>query len=187
VAIVEPITFVRSGNATQITVVSDLVGTVFYNWYIDGDYITTTTAPTYSIFLEIGDQVTVSITDTTDPNFDPIANAPEGYSPRRSIYWLRSTDSDVAKYKVQQKKDAGAFDTIAEIVDVSGKWEYDLLSPRLDDLADYTWRIIPIDVAGNEGTTTDIGPVTVVRTPDAPDFTNTYNSGPTTVTFTAAA
>ena len=39
---------VRSGNVTTVTAASDLTGTVYFNWYVDGAFVSVTTAPTMS-------------------------------------------------------------------------------------------------------------------------------------------
>ncbi len=175
------------GGLNVITVVSDLSGIVFYHWYVDGLYISTTNTNSWSYYLQSGGQARITITDTNDPDFDPIANAPDGWPSRRSIYWVRSTDTDVEKYKIEQKQDAGSFVEIGNIFQESDSWDFTFVTPRLVDLSDYTWRITPVDLAGNEGTAITIGPEKIVRTPDAPDFTITFDSGTTKVTFASAA
>jgi len=177
----------RFRNITTVAVISDLSGTVYYHWYLDGAYIASTTRPTYSFVLEQGEQARIEVQDTTDPNYDPIANAPAGYPARRTLWWIRSTEGDVDYYKVEQKKDSGQWSTIGIVRHDNREWAYSFLTPRLEDLATYTWRIIPVDTAGNEGTPQTIGPETVVRTPDAPRFAISFDPSTTRVTFSAAA
>ena len=62
-----------------------------------------------------------------------------------------------------------------------------MLTPRLDDLSTYTWRVIPVNTAGNDGTALTIGPELIVRTPDAPNIEIVFDSGTTRVTFSEAA
>jgi hypothetical protein len=59
-------------------------------------------------------------------------------------------------------------------------------TPRLDDLTTYTWRVIPIDAVGNEGTPLEIESESVVRRPDPPAFTATFDDGTSTVEFAEA-
>lgn len=176
----------RQGNVTIVTVTSGLGGTVYYHWYIDGAFVATTLTPTRSFVLEVGEQVRIEVNDTTDPDYDPFANAPAGWPARRTLWWIRSTDADVRQYRVEQKKGAGSWATIGIIQANAVDWAYSLLSPCLDDLASYTWQVIPVDTAGNDGTALTIGPELVVRTPDAPEFTVSFDEGTTRVTFAAA-
>jgi len=69
----------RIGTITLVTVTSSLSGTVYYHWYLDGSFVVTTTANTYTFNLKEGEQATLSVIDTTDADFDPIENAPDGW------------------------------------------------------------------------------------------------------------
>ena len=89
-------------------------------------------------------------------------------------------------YRVEQKLGAGDWETLRIVPQVADQWAYSLLTDRLDDLSSYTWRVIPVDAAGNDGTAITIGAELIVRTPDAPDFTATFDSGTTKVTFDEA-
>jgi len=177
------------GTLTVVTVVSDLSGTIYYHWYIDGAYIASTQSPTRGFTFEAGDEVRIEINDTNDADYDPIANAPAGYPAKRTIDWIRSLDDDVVSYRVEQKKRAVEWVSIGTVRRNGEAWSdgYALLSPRLDDLSTYDWRIVPIDAAGNDGTATGLDSEDVVRTPDAPDFTISFDEGTTKVTFAAAA
>ena len=177
---------VRSGNVTTVTATSDLTGTVYFNWYVDGAFVSVTTTPTMSFSLEPGEQVRIEALDTNDQDFDPVANAPAGWPARRTIWFVRSVDADVVKYRVEQRKGAGAYSNIGIVPQTDDGWFFSLVSPRLDDLSTYDWKVIPIDRAGNDGTAVSIGPELVVRTPDAPRFSATFNPGATTVTLAAA-
>lgn len=177
----------RFGTVIIVTVTSDLSGTIYYHWYIDGAFIASTQSPTRSFILEAGDQVRIEVNDTNDADYDPVANAPDGYPARRTIWWIRSTDDDVANYRVEQKKGEGDWTSIGIVRRNGATWAYSLLSPRLDDLSAYQWRVTPVDEAGNDGTAKTVQSEDVVRTPDAPDFTATFDSGTTKVTFAEAA
>jgi len=80
---------------------------------------------------------------------------------------------------------AFAWETIGIVPHDDAQWVYSLLSPRLDDLADAEFRVVPVDKAGNDGTALALSSERVVRTPDGPDFTVTFDSGTTKVTFAA--
>ena len=165
---------------------SGLGGTVYYHWYVDGCFIAAGTSNSRTFFLARDDQVRIDIQDTNDADYDSIANAPTDDPARRSLWWCRSLATDIDHYRVEQKKGAGAWETIGIVHHVADRWSYELLSPRLDDLADYTWRMVPVDAAGNDGTTIEFGPERIVRRPDAPDFGVAFDDATTKVTFSDA-
>jgi hypothetical protein len=179
------ITSCRAGDITTVTVASDLSGVVFYHWYLDGVWLGMTSAPSMSLRLGDGECGRLDCIDTTDPAFDGPANSPDEPASRRTIWWVRQP-TGVEKYRVEQRKNAGAWVSIGEVVQDGESWSYSILTDRLDDLADYEWRVIPIDAAGNEGTPVALAAETVVRRPDAPRFIVTFNEVPTTVTFAEA-
>lgn len=174
-------------DVTIVTVASDLSGTIYYHWYIDGAYIASTQASEYTFHLADSDSVRVDINDTNDADYDPIANAPAGYPARRSITWQPSLEATVKIYNIEQKIGAGSFVTIGMIPHRPGAWEYVLLSPRLADLTVHTWQVSALDAAGETLGTRTLGGETIVRIPDAPDFTVAFDGGTTKVTFSAAA
>ena len=165
---------------------SDLSGTVYFHWYAEGAWVGRTVEPSRAFAVAVGDQLRVEVIDTTDEDFDPVANAPEGYPARRTLWWTRSTDADVRSYKVEEKKDAGSFVEVGSVRQEGEDWTLQFLTGRLDDLADYTWRITPIDAAGNEGTALTIGPETIVRRPDSPSFAISYDGGTNRVTVSGS-
>lgn len=176
----------RFGPLVEITVTSDLSGQIWYHWYVDGQYVGVTVGPARTIYLSGDEQARVVVVDTTDAGFDPYAAPPDRYPPRRLLWWLRSLDSDVARYRAEQKKGAGDWETVGIVHHDANRWSYQLLTGRLDDLSDYQFRVVPIDRAGNDGTPIALDAERIVRIPDAPDFEITFNSGPKTVTFSAA-
>lgn len=181
------ITTSRHDNVTTVTAVSDLSGEVFFHWYMDGAFVGQSTSGQRTFLLENGDQVRIEVLDTNDADFDSIANAPAGWPARRSLWWVRSLDTDVVHYRIEQQQDAGAFVAVGQVSHADAEWSYSFLTPRLADLSAYTWRIIPVDLAGNDGTLLTVGPETIVRTPDAPNFAVAFSTPPPFVTFSEAA
>ena len=183
-----------SGSMPRLGDESDIAATtvVYFHWYIDGVHIAETTSGRYSFYLPSGDQVRVEVLDTTDRDFDPVANAPAGYPARRELLWTRNTDARVSHYRIEQQKDGGAWTILARVREKIGVWEHRYRTARLTDLATYSWRIVPVDItsggtsAGNDGTVLTIGPEKIVRTPDAPNFTATLDDATQKVTFAAA-
>lgn len=178
---------VRVGSVTIVTAISGLSGTVYFHWYLDGVHVSSTQSNRHSIYMDNGDSGRVDVLDTTDPDFDPIANAPAGWPARRTLQWHRSAATDMDHYRVEQDIDGGGFAAIGTVHHDPLQWVYTFLTPRLVDLAVYTWRIVPVDTSGNDGAATTIRTEKIVRTPDAPDFTVAWDEGTTKVTWTEAA
>jgi hypothetical protein len=178
---------VRIGETTEVLVATSLSEVAWYCWYVDGAYVGKTVGPTKSFQVPTGEQLRVECLPTADADFDPIANAPDGYPARRTLWWTRSLDANVAAYRVEQKASDGDWTTLAEVPPEADQWGFSVLTGRLDDLTVYTWRVTPIDAAGNEGTPITIGPETVVRTPDAPNFTAELDAETQTVEFAEAS
>lgn len=176
----------RVGDSVRVEVSSDLEGPRFY-WYADGAFVGSSTEPARSFGVAPGEQLRVEVLDSTDADFDALANAPAGYPSRRSLWWTRSSSSDVSAYVVEQQKDGGDWLELARVAQEPGAWALSFLTGRLEDLATYSWRITPIDRAGNEGTATTFGPELVVRRPDAPEFALSFDAGANRVTISEAA
>lgn len=177
----------RFGPLVEVAVTTDLTGVIYYHWWVDGQYVGMGAGPVRSFYLESGEQARITCVATNMASYDPYANPPDRFPPRRLVWWIRSLASDVARYRVEQKKTGGDWTAIGIVHHDRHKWSYQLLTGRLDDLADYQWRVVPIDRAGNDGTAIAIDAERIVRIPDAPDFEITFNAGPKTVTFSAAA
>lgn len=177
----------RIQNMSVVSVTSDLAGAIWYFWYLAGAFVAATQRNTYTFLLQPAEQARVEVIDTNDPDFDPIAHAPAGYPARRSIHWVKSQETDASSYRVEQRKNAGAWSTIGTIYAKPEKWSLVLLSPILEDLAVYEWRIIPIDQAGNDGTAIALAAETIVRTPDAPNFAAAFSQATGRVTFSEVA
>lgn len=177
----------RHGNVSRVTVASDLVGAVLYHWYLDGAYLGMTTSPSRSVYVPAGEQARIEVLDTLDPDWDPIVGAPAGYPPKRTLWWLRSQSTDVGSYRVEQCVVGEAWGTVAIVQHQPGQWSYQVASARLTDLTYYQWRIVGIDVLGNEATGITHMARRVVRTPDAPAFAIAYNPATQRVTFSLAS
>lgn len=176
-----------SGNEVTVEVTSTLSGTVYFHWYLDGIWQGRTLSGRRMFYLDAGDQARVDVLDTNDAQFDAVANAPTQYPARRLIWWVRSLAADVDHYRVEQKKAGGSWEAVAIVSHREDRWDYSVISERLDDLTQYTWRVVPVDVAGNDGDPVTIGPEQIVRRPDAPNFEITYDSGTRKITFSEAA
>ena len=184
----------RIGNNIQVAVVSNIhLSAQAFHWYQDGTYIGSTSVPYRGFRLEAGEQSRIDVIPSSNPAFDPEIQAPTlEPSPRRVIELFRSLDTDVGEYYLQQASSSNGvfwsdFITVRIIAHDSVRWSYRATTEILDDLTHYQWRIASVDDAGNEGTIgTSIGPEELVRRPDAPDFTVTFDEGTAKVTFAAA-
>lgn len=174
---------VRIGETTEVTVTTSLANVCWYCWYVDGAFVGKTTGPRKSFHVPAGEQFRLEVIPTANADFDPIANAPLGFPTRRTLWWTRGLDADTAKYRIEQREGEGDWTSIAEIPQKTNGWDFSTTTGRLADLTEYTWRIVPVDVAGNDGTPVTIGPELIVRTPDAPNFTIEYQPETETVLF----
>ena len=177
-------TTTRLDDVTLVAVTSDLVGEVFFHWYLDGMYMGATSVASRTFQIPPGSQAEIEVKDTLDADFDPLSFAPAAAPARKTLWWVRSTDANVAKYRIEQQKDGGDWTVLADIPAGPSQWEYWYTTARLDDLAEYSWRIAPYDAAGNPGTALSFTQEKIVRQPDAPAFSVALNAGPQTVTFT---
>lgn len=177
--------FTPLGNFVRVMVTSTLSGpTVF--WYVDGVFLESTNDLEVTIYLPDAEFAEVVAIDSTSPlTFDIAGNAPASFPAHHTLWWTRSTDADVESYRVRQQIAAAGLVTIAD-VSADDSWAYSVKSPRLLDLTQHDWEVVPIDASGNLGAALVIGPVTVVRRPDPTDFVIAFSSGTSRVTYSAA-
>jgi hypothetical protein len=165
----------RLGEMLAVTVTSDLAGDVWFHWWLDGLYQGASNTGEWTFFLPAGEQGRVGVVDTIDEAFDPAENNPEPYPARRTLWWIRSLDDDVDYYRVEQRVDAVDWTTIATVARNGEEWTYEHTTDRLTDLAAYEWRVVPVDVAGNDGDPVATEAEDVVRVPDAPVFSVAFD------------
>lgn len=175
----------RHGTSVTVTVTSDLgTSPTYYHWWLDGVYCGRTVAPINTFVLAAGEQARLDVQDTDDDEYDWAANAPDAYPARRRLWWIRSTASDVAAYRVSQST-GGAYSEIA-IIPHSDQWTYELITSRRTDGGGYRWKFEALDAAGNASAATYYPAAayeTCRRTPDAPFWTYTYSELTQKVTF----
>lgn len=179
----------RSGRSVSVTVIGDGTGTAstYYYWFRDGVFVGITATPRRTFQVRSGQQAVIEAVIRNDANVDPSTIGTVLPSGKVILEWVRSDGSDEVAYRIQQKQDAGAYATIAR-VPADGSWSYRYETGKLDDLSQYTWKIIGIDAAGNvQASGVTVGPVTIVRRPDAPDCDFAYSSGTSKVTISEAS
>lgn len=177
---------VRVQEYVYVTVTSSLSGRIYYHWYLNGQYKGATLTRTKAFRIRIGDDANVLCIDTNAIDFDPVLSAPDVVSDRITVYWVRSLDTDVTHYIIQQNKDGGGWTDIGKQIS-TGAWQYEFITDRLVDLATYQYRVVPYDAAGNAGTPITFTAEKHVRVPDSPDWTSSYSAGTTRFTFSAVA
>jgi hypothetical protein len=177
---------VRIANTVEVTVTGTLSGTVYYHWWIDGVYAGRSLGPRWTFFVGPNQQARVEAIETSSAGFDPEASGPQTPAARRVLWWIASADGLAAAYRVEQQQDGGAWTSLGVTIAAAGAWTHFVVSDRLDDLADYAWRVVPIDAAGNEGPPRTIDAERIVRTPDAPAFTVSFDDQTQEATFAAA-
>lgn len=128
-----------------------------YYIYRDGDLIATTYAESMTFFVAPGEFPALEVLDSSA--------APSYASPgRKWLSWY--PDADAAYYLIEEATD----EVYAEVsrVTETGIGYYRYLTRWLSDGYSSTWRITPIDAAGNSGTAL-VYTVEQVRHPDVPD------------------
>lgn len=183
---------VRQGNTTTVSATSNLSGTVYFHWYVDGEYVGASSATggtsARSFIMGPGFQSQIDVLDTIDPDFDAYANAPTAYPARRTLQWVRCTDGpEVRHYRVEQLVDLGDWESIGIIQHDPSRWSYTFVVSGLVDLSTYSWRVIPVGANGNDGDMLILNEEEIVRTPDAPEFTATFTQATSRVTFAEPA
>ena len=182
-----PVTYEQSqqGQLSTIRVGTPLAGRVYYFWWVDGTYAGMTAGPEYVLLLPAGEQARVECVPSQNPLFDYLTYGPSTPPARALVWWIGSPAADVDYYRIDQAADGGAWSELGQVVHASELWDYRYLTPRLDDLTSYAWRVVSIDKAGNEGPPIVQSPRAIVRAPDAPDYTAAFDEGTTRVTFSA--
>lgn len=171
----------RVGSMVEIVATSDEGSPVWFHWWVDGVYCGQTVGEASPVSIRwfqvgLGEQERIDVVDTTDADADPVALAPDAYPARRTLWFLRSLAVGVDHYRIEQQQDGGEWTAIGRVRAHEHLWDYSLSTGRLDDLADYAWRAVPVDALGNAGTAIAIGSQTIVRSPDAPDWAATFDA-----------
>lgn len=174
---------VRIGETVEVTVTTTMSDVVWYFWYADGAYLGKTAGPTKTFQVPAGEQLRLDCVPTDQEDYDPLADPPEGYPSRRTLWWTRSLSADAAEYRIDQREGTDEWTTIAVVPQEIGKWDISIITGRLNDLTEYTWRIVALDAAGNESVPLTIGPERIVRRPDAPNFAVEFDTETERVTF----
>lgn len=165
----------------------------FYWWFVDGRFVGMTRAAEFGTRLNIGDQAQIACRVTASPHYDPAraAVAVAAYPATRTYQWFTSIDASVGSYRVQYAYDdapltEGEWTTLATIKH-DGRWVYEYTTPRLDDIRFFFLRVQAVSPSGNVGAEVlaDGYDTLIVRKPEMPNFTASYNSAGHVLTLAA--
>jgi hypothetical protein len=99
---------------------------------------------------------------------------------------VRSLAEDVAHYRIDQRAGGGDWQAAGTVARDGEAWSYQWTTGRLDDLTEYEWRVVPVDLAGNDGEPVATEVQVVVRVPDAPLFDIAFDEETGRVEYEAA-
>lgn len=172
---VAPIEITSLGNGLyELTWSSTLTTPTFYV-YRDGNLVLTTPATSLIVFVPAGDSPVYEVLD------DPAGVPTEAYPGYMILAWYASAGA--ASYRIDQFVGA-AWNTLINIDD-AGQGTFQYRTGTLPDGQTSQFRVVPIGLNGNAGTPAVFASL-IVRHPDPPNVTMTFNTVGTTVTIAAA-
>lgn len=143
--------------------------------YRDGTLVATTKATEWTFTLESGDIPVIEVLDDAD------ATPATVYPSRFTLSWYAVTDTDY--YRIDEYV-GGEWLVCAKLTD-DGAGYFKWVTRVLQDATTHQFRVVAVDAAGNESTATTMTAL-MVRHPDPPDVTYSYDSGTGKVTVAAA-
>ena len=161
-------------GAWRITWSSDLSDPTFYV-YRDGRLIATTALTSLVFTIAAGESPVIEV-------FDDAATLPSTAFPGRvTLAWYAIAAVD--HYRIDEYV-ASVWTQRRRIRD-DGSGYFRWRSRFLKDVTSHQFRVVPVGTNGNAGTATSFT-VLMVRHPDPPNLTTSYDSGTRQLTFTAA-
>jgi len=134
--------------------------------YVDGFLYTTTTRTWYDVPVPAGAVLAVQV-------FDSSSDTPDDVHPCQFVFfWERSPDA--VHYRIERYVDAAW--SVVHRVHERGQWIYNYRTAVLEDETEHQYRIVPVGSDGREGTAKTFT-IKMVRRPDRPTQTITYDSG----------
>lgn len=133
--------------------------------YLDGVYATTLYQPWYQLELTPGEQVQFEVLDDTSA-------ASDAYPSRALLSWDASPDA-VTAYRVDEYS-GGVWTQVTLMQPAAGQTHFDWQTDPLADGSVHTYRVVPVDDAGNDGVSKQFS-MTVVRRPDPPTVARTWS------------
>ena len=167
----------RIGPTTwRIEVASTLGDPTFY-WYVDGILIDSSNQPFRTFEIGAGEQGQIEILD------DPDATPSAVYPGRVLLTWHPDpANADIENWRVDEYVDG---DWTERITTPATQWGQEWTSRYLEDNSTHRFRVVPLGANSIEGVAREFS-VLMVRLPDLPDVTYSYDDGTGAVTATAA-
>ena len=158
-----------------VEVSSDLTNPTFY-WYMDGELRAITREGRYVFPVAEGESAEIEVLD--DAN-----SAPQPVFPGRiDLEWAPVTAGAAVDYYRVDEYVGAVWTERARVKHVAGAHYYTYRTRLLEDQTTHQFRIVPVGVNGNEGTAATMS-FPVVRRPDPPELSMSYNPATRTVTF----
>jgi len=161
-------------TATSVLVAwsSNLSEPTFYV-YRDGELVTTTQQTSMLFTVATGDKLVLEVLDDAD------ALPSTAFPGRLTLQWAATAATD--HYRVEEY--VGGQWTERQSIADDGSQYYAWQSRYLEDETTHQFRIVPVGTNGNDGAATSFSCL-MVRHPDAPTPTWSYNSGTKKATIT---
>ena len=163
--------------AWRLSWTSDLPGATFYV-YRDGVLIATTTGGSIIVTVEAGETPLIEVYD--DASTSPM----ESHPGRIMLAWCASSGSPEVNYYRVDEYIGAAWVERARLRD-DGRGYFTWRSRQLEDCTSHQFRIVPVGDNANEGAA-DTRTILMVRHPDPPEVSYTWDSGTRTITVSAA-
>lgn len=154
-----------SSEAVQIKYSSDLSNPVFFI-YIDGELYDTTEAASAIIRINPGESPVISIIDSLIPG-----EIPAYYPKYAALTWWYLNGA--VEYRIEEY--IGSAWVVRDTIPENGKGYYLWKSRVLEDCVSHSFRVIPVDEKGNDGTAQEFE-ILMVRIPDEPQCEFSYSA-----------
>jgi len=151
---------------------SDLANPLFYIWR-DGRLMDTTMALEYTLYVSSGEQLVLEVFDSADDV------ASDAFPGKITLGWYPVADT--AHYIIERL--VNAVWVQKKQVNDTGLGFYQWQSDYLEDVTTHEFRIVPYGDNGNAGTALSFA-VFMVRLPDVPDVSFSYDDSTNKVTIT---
>lgn len=168
------------GDTVILNYSSDLGGSPTFYIYQDGILIAETEATQYTITIEAGAHYQIEILDSET---ETPAQAFPGYA---TLTWDRALGTgstyfdNAAKYRIDEYVSSAWVERVT--IDDQGEGFFEWTSRFLEDQTTHQFRIVPIGANGIEGRAVTKS-IAMVRRPDKPTATCTYNDPAGTVSI----
>jgi len=159
-----------SDDVVRLSWSSSLSSPTYYLW-LNGELLATTAAESYDLTINDGEEPVFDVFDSSSNDPDYVSSG------RTALCWWPV--SGAGAYRVEEY--VASVWTARETITDNGEGFFSWLSRVLEDLTTHEFRVVAIDAAGNDGSNTTFS-VLMVRHPDVPSATYTYDSGTNKVT-----